>query len=398
MKPRTPAAPITARVAREVRVVRDLGSEAGPRGPGLKASSTGVEVVSAILLLTVFWAPSWGSEPLRVMAGLPLAACVSLCMIIRWRYPRWATFLAYASTAVGMLLGVAADPFLGAAWCLYAVAVKRTQGRDSTVGLIGIAGAIFLAVAVGIPNDAARAGQSILIGVGASAGAWLLGRSEGERVAAMRTRVRLEAEGERLQHQLTLSRDLHDGVGHALSVIGAEADLALTLPEAGEAELRRALQDVEMASREALVQMQAVVRSLRNQGPAADGPSATEAIPRLLAGARSAGLLVTSHVSLPSAIPAQTDTIVVRVVQEALTNVIRHASARCCDVTVRSEEDGLKVRVIDDGIGADITSVGGSGLLGLRERVQAVGGGLIITSLAGGGTSLEVTIPSGVGG
>lgn len=382
----------------EVNIGPGVESEAGPRRPGLKGSSTGVEVVAAILVLTVFWAPSWGSESARVLAGLPLAALVSLCMIARWRYPRWATFLAYASTAVGILLGVAEDPFLGAAWCLYAVAVKRTQRRDSTVGLIGIAGAIFLAVAVGIPNDATRAGQSILIGVGASAGAWLLGRSEGERVAAMRTRVRLEAEGERLQHQLELSRDLHDGVGHSLSVIGAEADLALTLPEVDEAELRRALRDVEVASREALVQMQAVVRCLRNQEPAGEARSATEAIPRLLAGARSAGLLITSHVSLPSDIPTQIDTIVVRVVQESLTNVIRHAAARRCDVTVGFAENALQIRVVDDGIGADINSAGGAGLLGLRERVQAVGGALSITSPAGGGTSLEVTIPSGVNG
>lgn len=303
------------------------------------------------------------------------------------------TGLAYASTALGVSLGVDTDPFLGAAWCLYVVALRHVPKRRETVWVSGMAVVAVLSAVVGVPDDPRGAVHIAMIGVAAAVSAWLLGRSERERLAAARTAALRDADGRRLEHQLTLSRDLHDGVGHSLSVIRAEADLALAVPDAGESDLRGALRDIEVAAREALVEVQSVLRSMRDEASTESVSTASEVIPRLVAGARAAGLVVASHVSMPSSVPAEIDTVVARVVQEALTNVLRHASARSCEVTVGSAHDVLRVRVSDDGVGSDNTDPRGSGLLGMRERVHAVGGTVTVTSPAGGGTTVEASIP-----
>ncbi|MCZ2847377.1 sensor histidine kinase [Modestobacter sp. VKM Ac-2978] len=192
------------------------------------------------------------------------------------------------------------------------------------------------------------------------------------------------------EERLRFARDLHDLLGHSLSLIALKSELARRLAEADPARARQEMADVEAAARRALAEVRDAVSGYRQVTCA-----------QALAEARSALTGAGIDVRLPDRVPALPGTVDAAlgwVVREATTNVLRHS--RAGTVTIGLAEDGVRavLTVTDDGRGAEdpITVLGtspGSGLAGLRERVGALGGELAAGPVDGGGYRLQATVP-----
>ena len=199
--------------------------------------------------------------------------------------------------------------------------------------------------------------------------------------------------------RLRLARELHDGLGFAIVVVGVQAgvaDQALDRGEAGREQAREALRTIRTTSRQALEDLQATVATLRG-GSGADGPvRGVGQLDALTSLAGDAGLRVGLTVQgVARRLPPTVDLAAYRIVQEALTNVLRHAGPATAMVRLSYDEDHLAVQVDDDGHRAPAgwPSVGGTGLLGMGERVAALGGRLEAGPRPAGGFRVLATLP-----
>lgn len=351
--------------------------------------SWGVDIGAAAALVVAFWLRPMIdlTEPRIVLAGVCSAAGVAVAVVLRWRLPAIAPAVALVATGIGWVLEASTDPLLGVAWSLYPLAVRSAVRAR----LLGVAAVVTLiAVSVSYGGEPSGGFDQRIVLAGAAIGiAWLLGHTEARRQEATREAVRQEAEAEQARRQNAMAREVHDVVGHALSVISAEADVARSLPDLREADLRSSLADIEHRARSALEEVQGLVRALRT------GESSTQAaviLPQLVAAARASGLEVAQHIEVTAA-SHQTDLVVVRVVQEAVSNVIRHAGARWCEVSVSPEDGAVVVRIDDDGSGLPDDWRPGTGLIGMRERVEGLGGSLTVTNRLAGGTRVLARVP-----
>ena len=218
-----------------------------------------------------------------------------------------------------------------------------------------------------------------------------LGQVEQRATDAERSReeaARRRADEERLR----IARELHDSLTHSISIIKVHAGVAVHLARKRDEPVPEALLAIQQASTEAMRELRATLEVLRDDDPAGSGLSRLDT---LVDGARSAGLPVTVDVTGPDrALPADVDVTAYRIIQEALTNVSRHAGPATASVQLRYRDDGLTVRVVDDGAGnggADV--VPGVGLRGMRERVAALGGSLHAGPREGGGFSVHAELP-----
>ena len=199
-----------------------------------------------------------------------------------------------------------------------------------------------------------------------------------------------------LDERARISRELHDIVTHAVSSIVVQAGAAEQAVEDDPAFTRTALGHIRTTGNEALGEMRRLVAMLRESGDAPLTPQPRlSGLDDLVAQASAAGppaaLTVTGDVR---PLPAGLDLTVYRIVQEALTNVRRHASASACEVRVEYGADELTVRVTDDGTGrARPSTSGGHGLVGMRERVALYGGDLSAASLPDRGFAVEARLP-----
>jgi signal transduction histidine kinase len=214
------------------------------------------------------------------------------------------------------------------------------------------------------------------------------------RRAYLREAQRAAATDERLR----IARELHDALGHDLSLINVQASAALRRVDKGDtAPQRDALAAVKEASGRALKELRRTLGVLRQVDEPAPltPPAGLAALPDLLDGARAAGLAVRGSVTgAVRELPPPVDLAAYRIVQEALTNVARHAAASRVDVTVAYTDREVEVRVIDDGRGPNGDSAG-SGILGMTERATSVGGTLDAGPGEDGGFRVLARLPLG---
>ncbi len=178
-------------------------------------------------------------------------------------------------------------------------------------------------------------------------------------------------------------------------MINVQAGVALELMDEQPEQARTALATIKQASKDALVEVQAVLGALRQSGePAATAPTPSIAnLDRLLSGARSAGLQVHARVmGEPRALPVGVDLAAYRILQESLTNVVRHAGASSVTVEVTYGAQELTVEVVDDGKSGS-SNGSGSGIAGMRERAIALGGELDAGRRLGGGFRVHAVLP-----
>jgi signal transduction histidine kinase len=219
-----------------------------------------------------------------------------------------------------------------------------------------------------------------------------------EELRSQHEAVRRQASEERLG----IARELHDVLAHSLSLINVQAGVALELMDGRPEQARSALTTIKQASKEALVEVQSVLGSLRRPGeepPHTPTPTLKD-IDELVRRAESAGLTVVLHISgQPVSLPSGVESAAYRIVQEALTNVVRHAHAATVTVQICYGEQELLILVDDDGRGRPTSAApgsgsgSGSGIVGMRERAVALGGELAAAPKAGGGFRVRARIP-----
>ena len=241
----------------------------------------------------------------------------------------------------------------------------------------------------------------VLFGIG-----WLAGfalRERAERVEAAELRA-AQAERERettariavAEERARIARELHDIVAHAVSVMVLQVGAVRhKLPEA-LAENSDALRGVERTGRGALAEMRLLLGAMRAEGEDAErSPQAgLDRLDALIEEIGRAGLPVTLRVEGERfALPRAIDLSAYRIVQEGLTNALKHARASHADVVVRYARDELQIEVRDDGGGANAGDGLGHGLIGVRERVKIYGGEMSAGSANGGGFVLSTSLP-----
>jgi signal transduction histidine kinase len=193
-----------------------------------------------------------------------------------------------------------------------------------------------------------------------------------------------------------IARELHDVIGHSVSVMTVQASAVRRLMRADQGKERAALETVESTGREALAEMRRMVGVLRGSGGAPDlaPPPTLDQLGGLVEKFRAAGLdVVLQTDGDPAPLPPGLDLTAYRLVQEALTNTLRHAHATRVAICIRYGADRLTVAVRDDGRGPDPAGGPGHGLLGMRERVAVYGGELVTGPAPGGGYELRAELP-----
>lgn len=178
-----------------------------------------------------------------------------------------------------------------------------------------------------------------------------------------------------------IARDLHDVLGHTLSVIVLKSELAAKLAEKEPARAVQEIKDVERISRDALAQVRSTVRGYQALSLQAEAEQAAATL-------QAAGVKVECDFASANISPTQ-EGVLALALREAVTNVIRHSQARSCDLRLRPVEGGCELEIKDDGCGR--MSPEGTGLTGMRHRVEALGGKLVRE--VSSGTRLLITLP-----
>ncbi|MFF4102000.1 sensor histidine kinase [Streptomyces sp. NPDC001903] len=213
-------------------------------------------------------------------------------------------------------------------------------------------------------------------------------RDRAERKAAERRRVDEE--------RLRIARELHDVLAHSISVINVQAGVGLALLDSDPEQARTALTTIKAASKEALGEVRQVLNTLRAPGEAPRAPApGLDRLPELVAQAASAGLTVsvTGQAQARGLSPA-TDLAAFRILQEALTNVVRHSGSRTARIRIGRPPGALELRVDDDGPATGGDAGGsGTGLIGMRERAAAQGGTIEAGPRPDGGFRVLARIP-----
>jgi signal transduction histidine kinase len=358
-------------------------------------------VVAAMLAVTVAGTPGAG--------GLDLAAVLAGSLVlVAWRRTPLVPLL--VSTPCMLVYAVHAQPGPPAAFpVLMAVFVAVRAGHRV---LPAIAGAVFLAVTltVNLVTVTGRTPQEILqnstllLGWFVAAGvAGTVTRTrqayleQVEQRAAEAERTREEAARRRAgEERLRIARELHDSLTHSISIIKVQAGVAIHLANKRGEEVPAALLAIQEAGRDAMRELRATLEVLRDPGE--ETPvSGLDRLGDLVERARSTGLPATVTISgTPRELPAEVDRAAYRIVQEALTNVSRHAGGATAAVRIGYADDELVVQVDDDGTATVARPpVPGVGLLGMRERVTALGGRLRAEPRSEGGFTVRAELPLG---
>ena len=341
------------------------------------------------------------------VAGYLLLALGPAALIFRRRWPVAVLLVAFATTFCYLLLGYPGGPI----WLALIIAF-------GTALVLGHRIAAYMSLLIGYPcfgwlvnlvNGQPLPSAWIAGGIAA----WLLllvavselvrnrrafARASRQRAIEEQRSQREAARRQATEERLGIARELHDVVAHSLSLINVQAGVALELMDHKPEQTRTALTAIKQTSKEALVDVQSVLDTLRRpdeEAPRAPAPSIAN-IGLLVRRAEATGLAVeVEQAGQPSSLPANVDGAAYRIVQEALTNVVRHAGAATVSIRIYQEERDLVVVVEDDGDGGpgSPATSGGSGVRGMRDRAAALGGQLTAGPKPGGGFQVRARLP-----
>lgn len=331
------------------------------------------------------------------------AAGFGAILLLRNRFPVAVLVVA----VLGVFVYYAADhPPIGMA--VPVVGAFYSAAERGRVAVAAAAGVVLLAVALyfRVGDDVSSAilaydfiTNAALLGCAVALALTVRGRralhEQHERMVALERRHHRERAARQLEaERLRLARDVHDSVGHALSIVSVQARVAQQALGGDDTPVTRALGHVLAATRSSLGELRGTLAMLHAEDDSGDAamPGLPD-IERAVRATRDAGLDVDLMIDVGSALPASVASTGFRIVQESLTNVLRHARAREARVVVWEEGGDLRLWISDDGHG--LSSAGpaeGRGIVGMRERAVSVGGTLSITC-TGAGLDVEATLP-----
>ena len=318
---------------------------------------------------------------------LTLLATLPIALRRRLPIPVLAVTLAAALAAH---LAYDGFPFPGPLVALYSVGAH--VGRPASLYAAGAAAAALPLLLLG------PAGVGFWVAITAVfAAAWLLGdnlRTRRERNARLEAERQANVQRTAAEEQARMARELHDIIGHSVSVMTIQAAAAGDAFDSRPAQVREALRAIESTGRETLAELRRLLAGVRpdESGSFAPAPG-LEGLDALAERVRGAGLAVELSMERgPEPLPPSIDLSAYRIVQEALTNTLKHAHATTARVEVRQTGDTLEIDVVDDGKGAE-TVTPGHGIVGMRERAALFGGHLTAGPAPGGGFAVRARIP-----
>lgn len=363
--------------------------------------------VAVTLILAFVITLGHGGQRAADSVAYLFAAGIGASMLLRRRYP----VLLLGATALGTLgyhalgyppigvavplaaaLFVAADA--GALWpaiitgalvlaCSFGVRVHEGEPAAYLAGYEGVSNVavIMTTIALGSAVRARRlrlAQQAEIIRLTADQ-------------AAHRTELGIRSEREKL------SRDLHDTIGHTMSVISIQAGVAVEAIGRNDQQARTAVETIRETSTRALREVRSMARLLRDEASTAQAVPSLAGLPSLVEATQRAGIEVDCAVDTTlDRLPPAVDSTAFRVVQEALTNVVRHAGATKASITATTENGVVSVRVSDNGTAppeSRDSSADGQGIAGMRERVRLLGGTLTARRRDEAGFVVDARIP-----
>lgn len=334
--------------------------------------------------------PLWVSVLAGMALGLPLA--------VRRRWPITVAVMISSVTTAALITGVipnyaAAAPGLAIGLSLYTVAVSTSTHR-SMLCAAGCLALVSLALVLTASDLWSRTGAVVYAAV-MIVPAWVIGWLVRERRALAARQgehlVRQAAAEERLR----VARELHDVVAHTLSLIVVKAAVANHVAEADPREAGDALRVIEETGRNALTDVRRVLGALREDTPYTPTPGLDE-LPALAQQAAIGGVDVRLDVRREepaAAVPESVGLAVYRIVQEAVTNVVKHAAPAACRATVTVTPREVRIEVTDDGRRPILIGGEGHGLIGMRERVTLHGGEFHAGPRSGGGYAVTASLP-----
>ncbi|HLS63733.1 MAG TPA: sensor histidine kinase [Ruania sp.] len=358
------------------------------------------------LVIAADWQQQVAQSPWAYLFALGFGAA----MVWRRQAPR----VVLALTVLGIFAYYALDyPPIGIALpavaALYSCAEQRHTLAAAVGGSVLTAVSAFFRVREGLPTTY-LASYEVITNVALIAAAIALGvsvrlrreaRQQAEQIADLTAeaavqQVRTRAQVERVQ----LARDLHDVIGHTLSVVSVHAHVAEEAIGVDDGAARRALQQVRQVIGPAMRDLRGTVRLLRSDtdldAPATADPPGLAGLPALVAALREAGIAVELQQRVPQdGLSVPIEAAAYRIVQEALTNVLRHAHATTVTVHLELAGDRLRIEVGDDGRGGDQPA--GHGITGMVERARLLGGTVTAGARTGRGYQVLADLPARLG-
>jgi signal transduction histidine kinase len=338
--------------------------------------------------------------------GAALSLAASLPFFVRRRAPFATALISTAAVTVMLLLDYQSNTQT------QMVLVSAYTLASHAEGMRRVVGFTFLEVCVGIVAAVGTVGAStseIILAGAFYAAAYSFGSAmrnrrlyleQVEERAAILEREHEEASKRALaDERLRIAQELHDVVAHSMGVIAVQAGVGSHVIDTDPAEAKKSLDAISTTSRTALGEIRRLLGVLRadEDGGYEPAPGLAD-LDRLFADVRGAGVTVDVRVDGERhELPPGVDLTAYRIVQEALTNVLKHAGPAAVTVTVGYEPDMVRLEVVDDGRGVNGRSPGGGhGLVGMRERVAVYGGTLETGPRTGGGFRVAACLPYGV--
>lgn len=344
------------------------------------------------------------------LSWLEAGAGAALCAPLAWRTRRpWAVLALVTCGSVAYLALVKSSPGFLPPMLVALYTVASDGSRRQTVALA--AGSLLFSLAIvllfDLGDDTALAQffqQFSLFGIALAVGDAV--RSRREAIAAFRERAEraereqeLEARRRVDEERMRIARDVHDVVAHSMATISTQASVGLHIGRDDPDRAVETLESIKQVSARALHDLRSALGVLREEsgeGPTAPAPS-IEGVPELVRQARSTGLPIDLRMQgSPDGLPAAVQIGIYRIVQEGLTNVMRHADGAEATVRIAVGPESVEVEVTDDGNGSPTSasqSGAQSGLVGMRERAAALGGALEAGYREGEGFVVRAVIP-----
>lgn len=375
------------------------------RGPFIRwpRLSDAVLAMVSFALTLAFWADerSGGEETLPFLAFL-LILVGSASLYWRRRAPEYVHAIVLTASALCMLSGYLQGPIFAVAISLYNIGRYSAVNRYSMIGL----GAAYLLIIIG---ELAFGGlsSSDFTELFLPFVFWYIGRrlrARGEYLRVLRERAEhlereqlVEAERAVAAERTRIARELHDIVAHQVSLMTVQAGAAKTIAARDPESAAKAMGTVEVAGRQALDELRHLLGVLRPDSDASElGPQPGRAeLPRLIEELKRAGLEVSLlHDDEQRLLPARIELAIYRIVQEALTNVLKHAGTDAsAEVRIRFDDLSANIVIEDNGSGTTRLPGAGHGITGMRERAQSLGGYLEAAPRVGGGFRIDAHLP-----
>ncbi|XUL90254.1 sensor histidine kinase [Streptomyces galilaeus] len=346
--------------------------------------------------------PDGGGAPGGLTVSL-LSFATALPLAVRRLWPVAVFAIVLVASCAALAAGLGPVVFLAAAYALYLVATTRRQRSDRSAVIVGgacTAGAALLTVTGGQHYTGGTLAVQLLFGLLMLGATWAAGTAVRERRESLRRTIVQAAEQAKVEERIRIARDIHDVVTHSVGLIAIKAGIANHVIATHPEEAKEALTVIEDISRRALRDMRATLKVLRRehvdqQQDLQPLPGLSD-LPSLVRTAEAAGVSVDLRSDCAEEPPDGVALTAFRIVQEALTNVVKHAAPTRCLVSVTAQDGVLTIGVTDDGPGPGHrpTVPGGNmGLVGMRERAVAHGGTLTAGPGPGTGFRILATLP-----